>query len=113
MRWGEDDPIGLHQRHLLILDMMMEVASLRLGHGLWGRRLISELYLILIGHIWGNIANLRLKINLLRLRWQLLRLKILLRGLIRHQCLRSIARLLNEHWAWLHHPLLLYTIARV
>ena len=41
--WGEDDPIGLHQRHLMILDMLMEVTWPRLGHGLWGRCLISEL----------------------------------------------------------------------
>ena len=113
MRWGEDDPISLHQRHLLILDMLMEVAWPRLGHGLWGRCLISEIDLTLIDLIGGNVANLRLKINLLRLRWQLLRLKVLLRGLTRHHCLRSIARLLNEHWAWLHHRLLLNTIARV
>ena len=32
MRGSVDDPIGLHQRHLLINDMLMQVAWLRLGH---------------------------------------------------------------------------------
>ena len=108
MRWGEDDSIGLHQRHLLILDMLMEVACPRLGHGLWGRCLISMLDLTLIGHVGGDVAILRLQIDLLSLRWQLLLLIVLLRG---YHCLRSIARLLYEHWAWLYHRLLLCTIA--
>ena len=60
MRWGEDDPIDLHQRHLVILDMLMEITRSRLGHGLWGRCLIPELDLTLIAHIRGNVANLRL-----------------------------------------------------
>ena len=60
MRWGKDDPIGLHQRHLLILDMLMVVTWPRLGHGLWGRCLISEIDLTLIRHVGGDVANLRL-----------------------------------------------------
>ena len=94
--------------------MVMEIGWVRLGHGMWGRWLIPELDLTLMVHIGGNVPNLRLLINLLRLRWHLLLLLVvLLRGLILHHSLRSIARLLNEYWPWLHHRLLLCTHARV
>ena len=85
--------------------MLMEIGWVRLGHGMWGRWLIPELDLTLMVHIGGNVPNLRLLINLLRLRWHLLLLLVVL--------LRSIARLLNEYWTWLHHRLLLCTHARV
>ena len=97
------------------MHMLMQVAWLRLGHGLWGRWLIPEPDLTLIAYILGHVPNLRLLIHLLRLGWQLLLLLliVLLRGLILHNNLRSIARLLNENWAWLHHWLLQCTSARV
>ena len=97
------------------MHMLMQVAWLRLGHGLWGRWLIPEPDLTLIAYILGHVPNLRLLIHLLRLRWHLLLLLliVLLRGLILHNNLRSIARLLNENWAWLHHRLLQCTSARV
>jgi hypothetical protein len=112
VRGGVDDPVGLHQRHLLIMHMLMEVAWLRLGHGLWSRWLIPEPDLTLIAYILGHVPNLRLLIHLLRLGWQLLLLIVLLRSLILHHSLRSIARLLNKNWAWLHHRLLLCTNTR-
>ncbi len=109
VRGGVDDTVGLHQRHLLILDMLMEVAWLRLGHGLWGLGLISVQTLTIWGQIWRHVANLWLLIDLLRLRWHLL-LIVLLRRLILHHSLRSIAWLLDYHRSWLHHRLLLCTI---